>query len=80
MRILHTSQLAAGSLIVYYAILVISQGGALLCFFLGLNVILRYLRLRALDNSSETNTTFISLDTGQVHSQFVDTCDLDNEE
>lgn len=39
---------------VYVALIIVARIGALLCFFLGLGSILRYLRLRALDVSSDT--------------------------
>ncbi len=36
---------------IYICILVLGRGGALLCFFIGLGRILRYLRLRTLDGT-----------------------------
>jgi hypothetical protein len=42
---------------VYVVIVILSRGGALLCFFLGLGRILRYLRLRALDDVPEDEST-----------------------
>ncbi len=42
---------------VYFGIVIVGRGGALLCFFLGLGRILRYLRLRSLDKSYNEKDT-----------------------
>ena len=42
---------------VYLGILIAGRGGALLCFFLGLGRILRYLRLRSLDETYDEKDT-----------------------
>jgi hypothetical protein len=42
---------------VHVVVVILSRGGALLCFYLGLGRILRYLRLRTLDDVPEDGST-----------------------